>query len=141
MDASLRFHPLAMPVLLAGVLLMASTLLSTLVLGTPFLVHKTLLGRLAVGFGILAYGAAFLLFGSCAGSATSGSRPDLNQSRCLGLARWPSGVRPTCFQRAVSSGRLGAGGGVVSRISTRVPWGATAIRTWSSSPGRPRTFT
>ena len=61
-EASLQMHPMAVPVLMAGLLFMAATVGSTLGRGTPFLVHKTLLGRVAIAFALVVYAATFALW-------------------------------------------------------------------------------
>lgn len=60
--ASLRMHPLAVPVLGVGLLFMAATVWSTLVLGSPVHVHETRLGRWAIGALVVVYAAALLLW-------------------------------------------------------------------------------
>lgn len=61
-DASLRMHPLAVPVLVAGALLMASTVWATVTVGSPIRLHRTLFGRLAIALVIAVYGAALALW-------------------------------------------------------------------------------
>jgi hypothetical protein len=56
-DASLRMHPLAVPVLAAGVLLVVSTVWATATLGSPIRVHRSLFGRVALAVAVFAYGA------------------------------------------------------------------------------------
>ena len=63
LDASLRMHPLAVPVLLAGVLLAASTVSATATLGSPIRVHRTRFGRAAIVVAMVVYGAALGLWG------------------------------------------------------------------------------
>jgi hypothetical protein len=53
--ASLRMHPLAVPVLVAGMLLILSTIWATLVTGEPWSLHRTRFGRVALGFAAVAY--------------------------------------------------------------------------------------
>jgi hypothetical protein len=61
-DASLHMHPLAVPVLAVGVLLIVSTIWATLVLGSPIRVHRTRLGRFTFAAGAVVYGAAIVLW-------------------------------------------------------------------------------
>jgi hypothetical protein len=60
--ASLRMHPLTVPVLVAALLLMTATVRTTFASGSPFLVHHTRLGRLAIGAAIVVYAAMFALW-------------------------------------------------------------------------------
>jgi hypothetical protein len=60
--ASLRMHPLAVPVLGSGVLLILATVWVTLVSGTPFLVHRSRLGRVAIGVSVVVYSLAAALW-------------------------------------------------------------------------------
>lgn len=60
--ASLRMHPLAVPVLLAGGLFMASTVWSTLVLGSPIHIHRTRFGRSTIVALVIVYAAALALW-------------------------------------------------------------------------------
>jgi Protein of unknown function (DUF2752) len=62
-DASLRMHPLAVPVLLAGALLMASTVSATATLGSPIRLHRTRFGRLAIVLALVVYAATLGLWG------------------------------------------------------------------------------
>jgi hypothetical protein len=59
---SLRMNALAVPVLGAGVVLVAATLVATYRYGTPFDVHRTRLGRAAIGGLGVAYCAAVVLW-------------------------------------------------------------------------------
>lgn len=61
-QGSLRMHPLALPVLAAGVLLILATIRATLATGTPFLVYRGRFGRAAIGFAALAYTLAAALW-------------------------------------------------------------------------------
>ena len=61
-DASLRMHPLAVPVLVAGALLLTSTVWATATLGSPIRVHRSLFGRIALALALVAYGAALALW-------------------------------------------------------------------------------
>jgi hypothetical protein len=54
-EASLRMHPLAVPVLAAGSLLILSTVWTALTIGTPFYIHQSRFGRAAIAFAILVY--------------------------------------------------------------------------------------
>jgi hypothetical protein len=60
--ASLRMHPLAVPVLGSGVLLILATVWVTLVSGTPFLVHRSRFGRIAIAVSLLVYSLAAALW-------------------------------------------------------------------------------
>jgi hypothetical protein len=60
--ASLQMHPLAVPMVLAGGAFALSTIWTTWLFGLP-LVHKSLLGRLALGALALVYVASFVLWG------------------------------------------------------------------------------
>jgi hypothetical protein len=59
---SLRMHPLAVPVLGSGVLLILATIWVTLVSGTPFLVHRSRFGRIAIAVSLLVYSLAAVLW-------------------------------------------------------------------------------
>jgi hypothetical protein len=61
-DASLRMHPLALPVLVAGVLVAAATVWSTYAAGSPVRVHRTPFGRAALGLAAAVYGALVVLW-------------------------------------------------------------------------------
>ncbi|MGD0528486.1 MAG: DUF2752 domain-containing protein, partial [Polyangiaceae bacterium] len=61
-DASLRMHALAVPVALMGVFFIASTIWTTLTVGTPLSLYKGRLGRLTVAGLTIVYGAAFALW-------------------------------------------------------------------------------
>jgi hypothetical protein len=63
LEASLRMHPLAMPALVAGAMLVTSTVWATVALGSPIRVHRTLFGRVAIVAAIVVYGAALGLWG------------------------------------------------------------------------------
>jgi hypothetical protein len=60
--ASLHMHPLAVPTLLAGGAFALSTVWTTWVFGLP-LVHKSVVGRAALGALVLVYVASFVLWG------------------------------------------------------------------------------
>jgi hypothetical protein len=61
-SASLRMHPLAIPVLGAGVLLILATIWTTLVTGTPLLIHRSRFGRAVIGVAVLVYALAAVLW-------------------------------------------------------------------------------
>jgi hypothetical protein len=61
-DASLRMHALAVPVALMGVVFIASTIWTTLTVGTPLSLYKGRLGRWTVAGLAVVYGAAFVLW-------------------------------------------------------------------------------
>jgi hypothetical protein len=63
LDASLQMHPLAVPALIAGAMLTASTVSATATLGSPIRLHRTLFGRLAIVTALVVYGAALGLWG------------------------------------------------------------------------------
>ena len=60
--ASLHMHPLAVPMLLAGGAFALSTVWTTWRFGLP-LVHKSVLGRVALGALAVVYVASFMLWG------------------------------------------------------------------------------
>jgi hypothetical protein len=60
--ASLRLHPLAVPVLFAGVLLVVSTVWATLSTGSPMRLHRSRLGQAAIGAAVVVYVAALALW-------------------------------------------------------------------------------
>ena len=60
--ASLQMHPLAVPVLLAGAMLAASTVWATVTLGSPIRLHRSAFGRVAIAVAVGAYGATFGLW-------------------------------------------------------------------------------
>lgn len=62
-DASLRMHPLAVPVLLSGGLFIAATVWSTLALGSPIRVHETRFGKWTIAAMVVVYGATLILWG------------------------------------------------------------------------------
>jgi hypothetical protein len=62
LDASLRMHPLAAPVLVAGGLLMASTVWATVTVGSPIRLHRSRAGRVALAVAIVVYGAVLALW-------------------------------------------------------------------------------
>jgi hypothetical protein len=62
LDASLRMHPLAVPMLIAGALLAASTVATTVTLGSPVRMLRTRFGQVAVVVAIVVYGAALGLW-------------------------------------------------------------------------------
>jgi hypothetical protein len=55
-------HPLALPVLAAGSLLVLSTVVAALTIGTPFYLHRIRLGRVALGFAAIVYALAAALW-------------------------------------------------------------------------------
>jgi hypothetical protein len=61
-DASLRMHPLAVPVLVAGLMLVAASVWATLQLGSPLRLHRTRFGRVALAAGVVTYGATLALW-------------------------------------------------------------------------------
>ncbi|HEY3815681.1 MAG TPA: DUF2752 domain-containing protein [Polyangiaceae bacterium] len=61
-EASLRMHALAVPALLMGVFLMLATVWTTLVLGTPLIPYRGLLGRMVLAGMALVYGATLVLW-------------------------------------------------------------------------------
>jgi Protein of unknown function (DUF2752) len=61
--ASLRMHPLALPVLLAGALLALSTLWTTLEVGSPFVFHQRRFGRATLALAVVVYLAALAFWG------------------------------------------------------------------------------
>jgi hypothetical protein len=61
-EASLRMHPLAMPVLVMGVVFMLSTVWSTLTIGTPLTLYQGRLGRVTLVGMAIVYGAALALW-------------------------------------------------------------------------------
>ncbi len=61
-DASWKMHPLALPVLVAGALLVASTVWATFSAGSPVHAHRSRLGRVAVTFAVAVYGATLVLW-------------------------------------------------------------------------------
>ncbi len=60
--ASLRMHPLAVPVLFAGTLLVLSTVWTTLAVGSPIRFHRSRLGQGAIGAAFVVYAAALVLW-------------------------------------------------------------------------------
>jgi Kef-type K+ transport system membrane component KefB len=60
--ASLRLHPLAVPVLFAGVLLVVSTVWATLSTGSPMRLHRSRFGQGAIAAAIVVYVAALALW-------------------------------------------------------------------------------
>jgi Protein of unknown function (DUF2752) len=60
--ASLRMHALALPVLVAGVLLAVATVWATWVAGSPVRLVRTRLGRFAIGLAVVTYAGAILLW-------------------------------------------------------------------------------
>lgn len=60
--ASLRMHPLAVPVLIVGLLFMASTVWVTYVHGSPVPLHRSRFARASIGLAIVVYGAALVLW-------------------------------------------------------------------------------
>jgi hypothetical protein len=61
-DASLRMHPLAVPVLVAGALLMVSTVWATVTVGSPIRTHRSRFGRAAMALAIVVYTATLALW-------------------------------------------------------------------------------
>jgi hypothetical protein len=61
-DASWKMHPLALPVLVAGALLVASTVWATFSGGSPAHLHRTRLGRGALALAVAVYGATIVLW-------------------------------------------------------------------------------
>ncbi len=61
-DASLRMHPLALPVVMAGSTLLLATIWATLATGTPLLLHRSCFGRAAIGVMALVYTLAAALW-------------------------------------------------------------------------------
>ena len=61
-DASLRMHPLAVPVLVAGALLIASTVWATLTTGSPIRLRGSLVGRIAIAVALVVYAATLGLW-------------------------------------------------------------------------------
>jgi hypothetical protein len=61
--ASLRMHPLAVPVLAAGLFFIAATVWTTLALGSPLHLVRTRLGRVAIGALVVVYSAALVVWG------------------------------------------------------------------------------
>jgi Protein of unknown function (DUF2752) len=60
--ASLHMHPLAVPVLVAGAMLMASTVWATVALGSPIRLHRSPFGRVALAMAVAVYVAALGLW-------------------------------------------------------------------------------
>jgi hypothetical protein len=60
--ASLRMHPLALPVVAAGALIALSTVWATLGAGTPLYFYRQRLGRCALVFALAVYAAAIVLW-------------------------------------------------------------------------------
>jgi hypothetical protein len=60
--ASLRMHPLAVPVLIAGSLLVLSSVWATLAVGSPMRLHRSWFGQAAIAAAIVVYAAAFVLW-------------------------------------------------------------------------------
>jgi hypothetical protein len=61
--ASLRMHPLALPVLAASALVVVSTVLTTLEVGTPLGFYRGRLGRTALTLAVVVYVAMIALWG------------------------------------------------------------------------------
>lgn len=61
-SGSLHMHPLAVPVLLVGLLFMGSTVVTTLQLGSPLTVYRTRPGRWIIGAMVVVYGATLLVW-------------------------------------------------------------------------------
>jgi hypothetical protein len=59
---SLRMHPLAVPVMAAGLGIAAASLWATWSLGSPVRLTRTRLGRAAIAIAIVVYAAAFALW-------------------------------------------------------------------------------
>jgi hypothetical protein len=62
--ASFRMHALAVPAALAGLLVAASSAWATWTTGSPSEVHRTLLGRCAIGAVVVVYVATIVLWGA-----------------------------------------------------------------------------
>jgi hypothetical protein len=62
LHASFRMHPLALPILATGVLLIAATIWETFATGTPFLLHRGRFGRTAIALATLVYTLAAALW-------------------------------------------------------------------------------
>jgi hypothetical protein len=60
--ASLRMHPLAVPVLFVGTVLVLSTVWATLVVGSPMRLHRSRFGQGALGAAIVVYAASLVLW-------------------------------------------------------------------------------
>jgi hypothetical protein len=60
--ASLRMHPLALPVLAAGSLLILSTVWTALTIGMPFYIHQSRFGRAGIAFAVVVYALATALW-------------------------------------------------------------------------------
>jgi hypothetical protein len=60
--ASLRMHPLALPAVVASVLVAFATVWATMTFGSPMRTHRTRLGRVAIAFGVAVYGATFAVW-------------------------------------------------------------------------------
>jgi hypothetical protein len=60
---SLRMNPCAVPALAAAAMLALSTVLATLATGTPVEFYKTRSGRVALGFLVVVYAVALVLWG------------------------------------------------------------------------------
>ena len=55
-------HPLAVPVLGAGSLLILSTLWTAFTIGTPFYIHQSRFGRAALAFAVFVYSVTTALW-------------------------------------------------------------------------------
>ena len=62
LEASLRMHPLAVPMLAAGLLFVASTVWTTFSIGSPVAVYRSRPGGAAIGLLIVVYLAALALW-------------------------------------------------------------------------------
>jgi hypothetical protein len=61
-EASLRMHPLALPVVIAGALVAVSTVWTTLEIGTPFEFYRRRTGRAALALAAVVYAATLVLW-------------------------------------------------------------------------------
>jgi hypothetical protein len=62
LHASLRMHPLALPVLVALATLVTATVWATMQAGSPVRMHRTRFGRAALGLAAIVYGAALMVW-------------------------------------------------------------------------------
>jgi hypothetical protein len=61
-EASLRMHPMALPVLVVGLLFIGSTVWTTVVLGSPINFHRSRLGRWTLAAMVVVYSATLVLW-------------------------------------------------------------------------------
>ena len=59
---SFRMHPLALPVLVAGGMLILSSVWTALSLGTPVFIHRSRFGRAAIALAVVVYAVATALW-------------------------------------------------------------------------------